>query len=160
RYGPAYTMLTRWISMQPESAEPLQWRGWVLQRLNHSEAAMKDYQRALELDPDYVVVRLRIVEMLLEKSNAPEALPHLEWLRKRFPDRADIMARMGQCCLARGELEEARRLLEGAVEQLPNDITLFICLAKLEIQERHPEEAERWARRALQVDATDTEAQH
>jgi type IV pilus assembly protein PilF len=159
RYGQAFTCLTRWIAVAPDSAEPLRWRGWVLERLNDHEGAMKDYKRALELDPDLVDTRLRLVEQLLMRSNAPEAQPHLERLITQYPDRADVMARMGECRFLQGDLPEARRLLEAALEQLPDDSSALLHMAKLEMQAKRPARAESWLRRALKVDPTDTEAE-
>jgi tetratricopeptide (TPR) repeat protein len=159
RYGQAFMCLSRWMEVEPDSAEPLRWRGWVLERLNDRDGAMADYKRALEFDPDLVPVRLRLAEMCLEKSNPIEALQHLDLLRKQFPDRADVLARLGECRFLQGEYEEARRLLEEAVEQLPNDAGVLIHLTKLDMQEGHPAKAEQWIRRALKADPTDTEAE-
>ena len=39
---------------------------------------MRDYERALEVEPDFVPARLRVVELLLEQSNPRKAFPHLE----------------------------------------------------------------------------------
>lgn len=160
RYGPAFTCLTRWIEVEPDSAEPLRWRGWVLERLNDYEGAIKDYKRALELAPALDTVRLRLAEMYLERSDPLSALPHLERLQKQFPDRADIRGRMGQCRFWEGKSEEARRLLESAIEQLPEDSAILVHLARLEMQEKHLAEAEVWLRRALKVDPTDTEVEY
>jgi Tfp pilus assembly protein PilF len=102
---------------------------------------------------------LRLAEIYLERNNASEALPHLERLRREAPDRADVMARMGQYHFAQGEPEKARPLLEAAVEQLPNDSALLITLAKLEVQDNHPAKAEQWVRRALKADPADTDAE-
>src|SRR5205807_2644487 len=118
RYGPAYSYLCRWIDLNPEAALPYFWRGWVVEQMNGTEDAMKDYQRALELDPDLVPARLRLAEMWLERSDPPRALPHRERLSKQYPDRADIMARLGECRFLEGNLPEARRLLEVARERL------------------------------------------
>jgi tetratricopeptide (TPR) repeat protein len=159
RYAPAFDCLDRWIAVAPDSAEALRWRGWILERMNDHMGAMKDYEHALELDPDLVPVRLRIAELYLEKSNADEALPHLERLARQDPNRADVKARLGQCRFVQGEPEEARRLLESAVEELPNDSALLVTLSKLESQENHSAKAEQWARRALKVDPTDTDAE-
>jgi tetratricopeptide (TPR) repeat protein len=160
RYRPALACLNLWIKEQPESASAHHWRGWVLERLNNLAGAMKDYERALELDPGLIVLRLRVVEILLERGSVPEALPHLEHLQKQCPDRPEVLARLGQCRFAQGRHEEARRLLEAAVEQLPNDPVLLICLAKLDNLEGRPVRAERWLRRVLDADPTDTEARY
>jgi tetratricopeptide (TPR) repeat protein len=159
RYGPAFTCLSQWIAVAPDSAEPLRWRGWVLERLNDPEGAMKDYKRALELGPDLASVRLRLAEMYLDRSNPSEAQAHLERLQGQTPDRPEVQARIGQCRFLQGDHEEARRLLEAAVEQLPNDPLVLIHLAKLDLQGNRPAKAEQWLRRALKVDPTDTEAE-
>src|SRR5205085_836556 len=57
-----------------------------------------------------------------------------------------------------GNADEARRLLEAAVKQLPDDSPTLRILAKLELQEKQPAKAEAWLRQALQVDPADTEA--
>jgi type IV pilus assembly protein PilF len=159
RFGPAFACISRWIEAEPDSAEPIRWRAAVLERLNDNEGAMKDYRRALELDPDLTSVRLRLAEMLLERSDPDEALVHLEPLQRQYPDRPDIQARMGQCRFLQNHLEEARHLLESAVDKLPDDSVLLLTLARLEHQDGHPVEAEKWARRALKVDPTDAEAE-
>jgi tetratricopeptide (TPR) repeat protein len=160
RFRSALDCLNRWIQEAPDEAEAYHWRGWVLERMNEREAARKDYQRAVELDPDLIAARLRLAEMYLERSNPPEALPHLERLSRQAPDRSDVKARLGQCRFLQGDLADARRLMEEAVRELPDDVVLLITLGKLELQEHRPVEAEQWLRRALKVDPTDTEAQY
>jgi tetratricopeptide (TPR) repeat protein len=160
RYHQAYAYLTRWIEDAPETPKPYRWRGWVYERLNKSKPAMDDYLRALELDPEIVEVRLRVAEMLLEDNNPQEALPHLERLIARFPDRPDIMARLGQCRFLQGDSAGARRLLEQAEKKLPDDAPLLIHLAKLDLQEGHLARAENLSYRVLKVDPTDTEARY
>lgn len=157
RYRPALKCLDRWIQEVPDAARAYQWRGWVYEQLNARGDAMKEYVRALELDPELVQVRLRYAEMLLNEKQPLEALPHLLRLRQQFPDRADVMARLGQCRFLQGETEEARTLLTTAVEQMPDDAQLLLHLGKLELQENHPIEAEKWLRRAIKADPGDTE---
>jgi len=159
RYGPAYVCLSRWIGVEPGSVEPLRWRGWVLERMGDRDAAIRDYQRALELDPGRAAVRLRLAELFLERNSPVDALPHLELLYKQTPDRPEVQARLGECRFLRGDHEESRRLLERAVERLPEDTAVLVHLAKLEQQEGRPGPAEQWARRALKVDPTDAEAE-
>jgi tetratricopeptide (TPR) repeat protein len=164
RYGPAFVALSQWLTLAPESAEPYRWRAWVLEHLNDSPGAMRDYKKAVELDPTHIETRLRLAEMLLERSNLEEAVPHLEQLQKQAPDRADVKARLGQCRLLQAEPEEARQLMEEAVRDMPNDSALLISLAKLEMQESQKDKtravkAEEYIRRALKADPTDTEAQ-
>ena len=91
-----------------------------------------------------------MAELLLQKSNPPEALPHLEQLRKQYPDRADVMARMGHCRFLEGKTAEARQLLEAAVERMPNDSIVLLHLAKLDMGDNRWAQAEAWLLRALE----------
>jgi tetratricopeptide (TPR) repeat protein len=156
RLGPALNCLNRWVQEAPDTAKPYQLRGWVLERLNNHTAALKDYHRALDLEPGLLPVRLRLVEILLEKANVDGALAHLDKLREQAPERPEVQARLGQLRLLQGQRAEARRLLEGAEPHLPQDVLLLIDLGKLELQEGRPEKAEAYFRRALRVDPTDT----
>lgn len=160
RYRPALDCLDRWIEQAPEATRPHDWRGWVLERLNNPTEALKAYAHALELDPELVSVRLRVAEILLGKSNAPEALPHLERLYERHPERPDVQARLGQCRFQQGQFAAARKLLEAAAQKLPDDPPLLIHLAWLELQDANrPAKAEEYLRRVLKIDAADVEAQ-
>jgi tetratricopeptide (TPR) repeat protein len=160
RYGPALQCLDRWIETNPDEAKPYHWRGWVLERLEETDAAMKDYQKALELDPGLLAVRLRMAEILLERSDPPEALVYLEPLSKQFPDNPEVLALLGRCRFLQGQTEEARRLMEAAVKQRPQDSSLLNTLANLDLADGKAVEAEQWARQALKVDSTDAEAEN
>ena len=159
-YRSAYGVLNRWIEAEPEAAQPLFLRGWVLERMNNRTGAMEDYKRALELKPDMVPAGLRVAELYLEKSSPLEAQVYLERLHKEFPDRADVKARLGQCRLLQGRTVEARPLLEAAVETMSDDSVLLITLARLELNQRKPAQAETWLRRVLKADPSDSEAQY
>ncbi len=158
RYRPALACLSRWIELQPEAAKAYQFRGWVLERMNRNKEAMVDYQKALEIDPDLVPVRLQMAEILLEDRRPQEARPHLERLHRQDPGHPLVQARLGMCLYLQGEMEEARRLMEAAVVRLPSDPALHIQLARLDQQEGRAAEAERRLRAVVQADPSDTEA--
>src|SRR5262245_26783390 len=85
-YAPAYVCLSRGVDLDTAVARPYYWRGWVLERLNNSDGAMKDYLRALELEPDSLIIRIRVAEMYLADNKPHDALPHLERLRRQAPE--------------------------------------------------------------------------
>lgn len=157
RYGQAYAILERWVAEFPESATAYHWRGWVLERLEAPEPAVRDYLHALELKPDLVSVRLRLAEIYLKENSPQEALPHLERLRAEYPDRADVKARMGQCRLMQNRFDEARELLEAAYQERPDDPQLLLDLAKLEMN-RDPGRSEKLLRSVLRDDPGDIDA--
>lgn len=157
RYGPAYDFLSRWMKVEPDAAEPYHWRGWILERLDHPHEAMRDYRAALEREPTLFAVRLRLAEILLEDQNLAEALPHLKRLNATHSDHSGVKARLGQCRYLQGEAAEARRLLEEALPERPDDAPLRLYLARLDLQEGRAAAAEAHLRHLLAVDPSDTE---
>lgn len=162
RYGQAFKCLSRWHDIEPDSPEPFRWRGWVLERMNDRDAALNEYKQALARDPNHFQVRFRLAETYLERNDPGAAAPLLEELWKQFPDRGDVQARLGQCRFIQGEMEEARRFLEAALKQLPDDPAVLIYLAKIDLREDPPRlaEAEDLLHRAIALDPTDLETQY
>jgi tetratricopeptide (TPR) repeat protein len=158
RSGMAFTCLSMRIELGPDDAEPYEWRGWVLERLNDWGGAIKDYTKSLEIDPDRATARLRLAELQLEHTTIPEATENLELLYRRFPDRADIQARLGQCRLAQGHDDDARPLLESALKEMPDDPQLLLDLSKLEMRDNNWSLAEKRLRHALQLNPADVVA--
>lgn len=159
KYGPAYAMLNRMITLQPDRALAYYWRGWVLERMDNAGEAKNNYIKALELDPSITAVRLRLGEILMEDNRPDEAIPFLESLYADFPDNPEINARLGQLRFLQGKWPEARPLMEKALSSMENDSPLLLHLARLDLQEGKPAEAEVWLSRILKNDPTDTEAQ-
>lgn len=161
RYGPAFACLSRWHELDPHSAQPLRWRGLILERLNDRRGAIAEYEQALELDPRFDFVRLRLADLYLERSLPLPALSHLQRLQNENPNRPEVWARLGQCRFLQGHLDEARSLLEAAERQLPHDPAVLLHLAKLALQAEppQPEEAQVWLQRLLADDPTDITAE-
>jgi tetratricopeptide (TPR) repeat protein len=160
RYGPAHFALKRWVQEYPDSARAYHYRGWVLERMNQPKLALDDYLRALDLDPWLDRVRIRVAEMYLEDKDPLPALPHLEWVLRRDPDRPEALAALGQCRFLQGRHAEARQLLETAVVKLPDNAPILLHLARLDIADKQPARAEARLRRALAIDPADTEARY
>jgi tetratricopeptide (TPR) repeat protein len=146
--------------LAPDAAQAYFWRGWVKERNDSFEGAVKDYETAVELAPQVFLFRHRAAEILLERSNPPLARPHLEYLQHHFPNRPEVKALLGHCRFVEGKWEEARPLLEEAVKKMPDHPPLLTHLAKLDLQEGRPEEAEKWLRHLLELEPFDLDAQN
>jgi tetratricopeptide (TPR) repeat protein len=157
-YHEAYVALNRWIIVAPDSPRAYHFRGWVLERLNKVAGAMDDYLKALELDPNLSVVRLHVAELYLDDKDPVQALPHLEYLLARDPNRPETRARLGLCRYLQGRPAEARQLLEGVVNDLPNDTKVLLYLAKLDIDDGRADRAVEYLRRVLALEPSELEA--
>jgi len=159
RYQLANASLTKWVEIRPDQALPYDWRGWVYERTASPSLAVLDYNKALELDPGLMLVRLRLVELLLEEKKVPEVVPHLEVLSRQAPERIEVNARLGMLRFLEGDSQEARRLLEAAEPRLdPTDVTPVVYLARLDVQEGKGADAERRLRRVTALDPTESDA--
>ena len=157
RYGPAQYCLETWIERDPYADEAYYLRGWLHERLSDLGGSVQDFEKTLELNPDHDRARLRLVELDLHSRNAEAAEKHLAPLVKKSPDRPEVMARLGQCRFLQGDLDEARRLMEAAAQQMPDDLPLLTALGRLEMEAEppNPQRAEHWLRQAIKIDWTD-----
>jgi tetratricopeptide (TPR) repeat protein len=158
RFLLAATCLNRWLERQPDTARALDWRGWVMERLRQRDAAVRDYQRALELSPGRMQVRLRLAELYLNEAAPKEALPHLEYLYRKHPREVEVLLALARCRILRGDSQEAGRLVDQALAQQPENSTALLYKARLELQADRAAEAEAVLRRALKGNPHDPEA--
>src|SRR5262249_7672615 len=105
-----------------------------------------------------VPVRVQLAQVLLEDNQPLEAVPHLERLSRQVPDDPLVQARLGMCRYLQGRTDEARPLMEAAAARLPDHAPLPIPLARRDLTEGRPYEAELRLRAVLQTDPSDTEA--
>jgi tetratricopeptide (TPR) repeat protein len=123
-------------------------RGRVAESRSAQTAAAGAYRRALELDPDLDAARDRLAAVLVEMYQAPEALPHLEYLRRHRPDDPALAVRLAQCYDLLGEQEKAARLLDEVLARSPDDTTALAERGKLALRAGQFADAEAWLRRA------------
>ena len=157
RLRPAYACMSKWIELAPDDPTPYHYRGWVNERLSNSKLAQEDFLKSLELDPEQIEVRLRVVELYLNEKKALEALPHVERLYQMIPNDPRVQARLGMCLSFMGQ-ERARSLMEAAEPHLPDDASLLVAMANFDLQDNRPLDAERRLRKILAIDPSDTEA--
>jgi tetratricopeptide (TPR) repeat protein len=159
RFRPSLFYLNEWLQRAPDTVRALDWRGWVRERLNQTQDALKDYQRVLELEPERSAVRLRLASLLLADNHPKAALPHLERLREHEPDRPEILVGLARCWFQMGRLDEARQLFDQVYAAHPEHVPALIQRGKLELQAQRFTEAEKWLRRALELSPHEMEAQ-
>ena len=85
RFPLAVGYLNRCLAEYPDDVRALDWRGWIMEKMQREESAVKDYERALELAPGRIEVRIRLATLYLGHSDPVLAQPHLEYLEKTHP---------------------------------------------------------------------------
>ncbi|HLW64165.1 MAG TPA: tetratricopeptide repeat protein [Gemmataceae bacterium] len=160
RYDEAQRALDRWIQLDPQSARALESRGWLHNQLDQREAAIADYERALELQPGRFAARLRLAEVLVASLQHAHALPHLERLRSQQPDNPAVLVLLAQCWAALSRLDEARALLDQVLAGNPDQFDALLQRGNLDNTTGNYADAERWLRRALEKSSGDPQARY
>jgi tetratricopeptide (TPR) repeat protein len=148
RLGPALACLDRWLKRSPGTARALDWRGWVLEKMQNEEEARRAYEQALALQPGRHAVRRRLVQMLLGLNRTGEARAHLDYLRGHRGEHEDDQLDWARLHVLEGNLGQARQELEAFLRRHPDDPAALAQRGKLALARSRPAEAERYLRQA------------
>jgi tetratricopeptide (TPR) repeat protein len=118
------------------------------------EEAVKDYRRALELDPQQHVARLKLAQILI-RDRSEEARSHFEYLLAQRPDNLEAQLGLAQALRKSGDPEnKARSLLESVLEKAPHNSKALMEMGDLVKDDGSMEEAEKLYRKAIAADRT------
>lgn len=120
----------KYLEKEPESGDDYYARGHTLDNLGFYEAAVEDYRKAVERDPDDIYFLYSIISTLWDElNNGEEALPYVERLMKIEGDyQADAFMYHGRI-LAKTDPEAALQSFDKAVQLDPDESDY--ALAKL-----------------------------
>jgi tetratricopeptide (TPR) repeat protein len=151
----AVACVDRWLQIQPDCVGALVLRGDAWYTGRSPAKASPDYARALELDPQQHRARWRLALCLLDTGHFSEALGHLQEVRKQRANDPEVLGRIARCEHVLGRTESARDLLSSALSAHPDNVTLLRTRGQLELLSGNEVEAERWLRRALELQPDD-----
>jgi tetratricopeptide (TPR) repeat protein len=158
RFSRALEHLNRLLDRAPDNIPALMVRARIWDRAAAENWGNKpgrhpntvaDYRRVVELDPEHYPARLGLANALDDDPQA--ALKEFEHLRKSHPKDATVLVGLARCRIALGEAEEARKLVEAALEKEPKNATAMLELARIGNLNGEPAKAEPWLRKALEI---------
>jgi tetratricopeptide (TPR) repeat protein/TolB-like protein/tRNA A-37 threonylcarbamoyl transferase component Bud32 len=146
RFAEAREAFERVIALQPDSAWGYQLLGVVYQNLGQDDAALRNYQRSLELSPTFASwSNIGTLHYRAERySEAADAYLESLKIRPNQPlvrrNLADTYVHLGERTKARGEYLRALELTQEALRVNPADARTLGVLATLEAKlQRHPD---------------------
>jgi tetratricopeptide (TPR) repeat protein len=155
RLQDAEACLKMWRAKQPDNTQALLFQGIV----HHLKAQLQDaiavYRRLVSLDPEHQDARMRLVDILLDLSQAQEALSHLEMLRDRMPDNLMVLFYLGRCCDQLGKEDEAIDILNKVLARQPDHAFALGELGKLALRKGRLKQAETCLSRACALSPGD-----
>lgn len=157
----AMSVLERWLDESPDNVRALELRGRTFITGKGVKRGSDDLRRVLELDPERDDARRRFTRALLDLGAYSEAVPHLELLMRSHPDDPDVPVRLARCLNMLNRKEEARRMLEAAIEKQPENGLALRTLGQFTLSDANgrPAEAEAYLRRAAQLLPDDYQSQ-
>jgi tetratricopeptide (TPR) repeat protein len=119
-----------------EASSVVRWKllyGVALQRLGRPVSARRQFEQAVQADPQNVEALVADAVGRFDKSRPEAAFSRLGPLTKRFPEAASVRFHLGLLLLWSGQVDEAKRQLRLAREDEPGSV--------------HAKEAERFLKR-------------
>jgi tetratricopeptide (TPR) repeat protein len=148
--GAAMKCLGMILERDPDNADALFNRGWCAEHTDLFMEALKDYRRALHLQPERDDFRLRLAQTLL-RLDANEAIGHFEQLMERQPDNPDVVLGLAHAYQGAGLAdgpEKATALVEELLQKDPENASALTEKGVLLVGYGHITEGEAFLRRA------------
>jgi predicted Zn-dependent protease len=156
----AERLIGDWLKQEPDSTMALLSAGKLQERKLKSADALESYRRILELDAEHDEARLRLTTILVQLSQSEEALPHLEYLRKRLPGNAQVMVQLAQALDLQERSDEARAVLDECLGQHPDEAASLAERGRIALRDGEGLLAEEYLARAIRLEPGDASMRH
>jgi tetratricopeptide (TPR) repeat protein len=159
----AYLLTMRLSEVAPASIWMHQAAGEAAESLGNYDAALEEYRRALEIDPNRPGIHYRLGRVYLGRARPPmseagafaHAGQEFEAELRLDPTNADAAYELGELRRKAGDLDGARPLFAQAVEHYPDFEQGLVGLGRVLIAQGHPDLALPRLEKAAALDPDD-----
>jgi len=158
-YSLASWSIELWLKNRTNSLEQalgLMWRAKLHERAANSTQALADYRAAVKSAPEYVPVRIALVQMLLREDPSTASL-QIDRLSELAPDDPDVRFLVARLHRLLGRPEEAVPILDALLLEEPKHVDALIERGRIALDLSQPQAAEEWLRRAWKLDPNQRE---
>jgi len=120
RYETAKSYFDKGLAINETSLRLLKWRGIVNAEMQQWDAALEDYDKALDLDPADYELYVRKAKVLEKTGKPQDAISDLLFAEELHPDNPDIAYNLGNVYLSVGDTERALARYGNALKQKPD----------------------------------------
>jgi tetratricopeptide (TPR) repeat protein len=149
RFPQALHCLDKLIGLQPNNAWAHLTLGRCFDELSQPAVAIAAYEKVIDIDPENVDARMRLVDNLIEYRRTQDALVHLSCLKQRLQENAAVLVGLGTCLHTDNQLVDAERSLRAALAIEPDNAKALTELGKIQLELGQLDEAERHLRHAV-----------
>lgn len=130
-----------------------------LWKLNQSGEAIQWLNKAIKADSKLVGAYVLQADYFSERSNYVPAMQILNKASQKLPNNYEVLRGYGLVEYRRNNIKDAIGYLERSYKLYENDSETLILLAKAHIAARNYQSAQKYAVRAIELDATNSAAQ-
>jgi tetratricopeptide (TPR) repeat protein len=152
--------LKEWLQRQPDNPQALFFQGQMHDLDMRLHDAIASYRRSLAVDPEMDEVRLRLCATLVQRGQADEARPHLEYLIRRFPENLMVQVYLARAHDQMGRSDEADQILVAVLARQPDFGPALTERGKMALRAGRSVEAEKWLRQAVALELGDYQAHY
>lgn len=117
----AYSILDQAIAIDANNAELHYLNGVRLQANNQLAQALQEYQRAVDLRPDYVDARMRLGLQMLAGANYTQARDQFIAVEALVPDRFEVHLNLGDAYRSTKQYDLAKREFDQVLQMRPSN---------------------------------------
>ena len=137
----AMELAKQWQKDEPAALEGLLLEAEVLQRQERYAEASVVITKALQLDGENILARLAEIRLDLRQQKLDDALAKTEDLLKKHPSNLPALASYFALKNEAKDPDPAIKRIQQAVKNNPNDASLGLLLARIELSNNRPAEA-------------------
>ncbi|MGC4088716.1 MAG: tetratricopeptide repeat protein [Polyangiaceae bacterium] len=151
-FAAAKAVLSEAASEAPKDPQAAFYLGVACEGLGETDAAEKQYRKALDLDPKLVDASANLSAILVDSGKTKDALPIIESALKLAPKHPDLLVNRALALNAEGKSEEALKAYDTAVQARPDALDLRMAYADLLAKNGKDKEAIEQLRTAAKSD--------
>jgi predicted Zn-dependent protease len=160
RLQEAQDSVEQWLAREPDNPQALYLNALVAERREKLSDAAAGYRRALQVDPSRDDARQHLAGVLVDLLQSDEALPQLEYLRRRLPDDVTSQLNLARCREQMGQPAEAEKVLDDLLARHPHVVAALVERGKLDLQAGRLDAAESRLREAGRYGPGDYQAHY
>jgi len=122
------------------------------------DVAAAEIKEALKLKPDWEVAHLFNAQLIQQKDSPAKAQEYLRTTVEQYPKSKDLRLNYARLLVSNRQLAEAKVQYEKLLEELPNHADLVVTTGLISLQLNDFDAAERYLKRALDLNYKDPEA--
>lgn len=140
KIGNAISSWQQWTVAHPKDANAMALLGTLEQSNGNKQGAERDYQRALQIQPQQPVAANNLAYLMLEDGGNPDvALSLAQLARRAMPNSPNTADTLAWAYYSKGAYAFARDLLEGAVKSDPGSAAMeyHLGMVYMKMQNKH-----------------------